>query len=398
MRGLVLVLLPAVALGNDVVAYTAEIRGEQQVRTVTGASGSSSGILELFPSLGGLAQLSNASFALGYSPQILFNNVTADMAPQILHTGKAAVELRPNKEGRVALAEQASYGTLDVLTLNSTAQAAAPNAPVAPLQPLPTLEPVPYANSTTDGIFDLALGSRVRSTLDVQYALGGGLSSGVSLGGTIPWQHKLQGTYILSTSLSRLDTLSTTALASRTSFSTGQIAQLAQLGELWRRHLDRITDLEVGVGGALANVWMGVAKGDELLIMPTGVAALRSKAKWEGSTISLDASASLGPYVDWLSGIVYERAEGSAGFRWDELADHWSLLGRARGAVAVDGGAQAGTALAAAEVSVAYAFRKDFSVQGGSRLVWQRLPASVGLPYFEWTTFISLILTERGSL
>jgi hypothetical protein len=260
---------------------------------------------------------------------------------------------------------------------------------------LPTVQPLPYGSSATDAVVDLTLSSRLKSTLDVSYALGGGLTSGSSV---IPFQHKLQGTYVLSASLSRLDALNTSALASRTTFSTGQVAQLAQLGESWKSHLDRITDLEIGLGGAIAEDSQGLVKGDELIIVPTALATLQSKARWNGSTIGLDATATLSPYVDWLNGIIYERAEGSAGLRWDELADHWSLLARGRGAVAVNAGSQAGTALVAAEASLAYLFSKQMRVEGGSRLVWQRLPPSEGTPYLEWTTYISLIVTDRGNL
>jgi hypothetical protein len=390
-----LLLWPLAALANDAVGYVAQVRDDSQVRTVTGAGASSTGIVELFPLLGAAAQLENLSFAASYAPQILFNDVTQQSAPNILHVGRAGVEVHPIKEDRVALSEQFSYGELDTLTLNATAPSTTPNATVPPLQRLPSLVPVPYSSSVTDGLVDLTLSSRVKSVLDLVFATGGGVGTGSS---TIPGTKMLQGTYELDYHLTRPDVLGTRLLASQTSFSTGQRTQLTELREIWRSRLDRITDMELTLGGAIANAWQGTVKGDELLMLPTAGASLKSRGHWQGSTISLDASATLGPYIDWLSGIVYERAEGSTGFQWDMLADHWSFFGRARGAVAVEAGPYAGTALAAGELNLAYYLRKDFSIQGGSRLIWQRMPAAQGSPYVELTTYISLVLSEKGSL
>lgn len=396
MRWLLLLILPSAALGANTLSFLAQLQAEQQARLIFGVAGAPpTATSELFPMLGATANLTDATFGLTYNPQIFATFGAGDDRPQVMHNLRLGGELRsPSKDVRFALVDMGSFGKLDFLTL-ATAQPATPNGPQPALQRVPTFKPIPFANNSTEATFDWAYTHRLKGTLDAIYSFGGGLGSGQAL---VPWQHRLQGSYTLADTVTREDTLSTVALASRTSFVTGQQTQVGQLTQLWKTQADRQTTLELGAGGAVIETYQGLAQGDVLQIVPAAQASLLTKPKWKGAKVELSAMASLGPFVDWLSATAYERGDAAVGVRWEDVTSSWILSTRLRGALPVNAGPLNGQAIAVLEFTATYAITKDLRLDGGTQLLWQRVPQPGSHSYGEWATFISLTLVERGSL
>ena len=108
--------------------------------------------------------------------------------------------------------------------------------------------------------------------------------------------------------------------------------------------------------------------------------------------VLLDLGARLAPFVDYTSGLAYDRAEAFAGVGWPP-AQRWRIdLGVSAG-VAVDG-IQRGQATGTGQLTVAWATTRWLQLSAGPSALWQRagtdFPASTirQVGFFIGATFL----------
>jgi hypothetical protein len=251
-------------------------------------------------------------------------------------------------------------------------------------------------NISVQGLGDWGFDPRLRGTLDLSYYYGGGLGVG-SL--TLPVQRQAQGAVQFIHLLSRVDTLTTRAQVSQALFSNGPIAQTFVLSEAWRTRLSRTTEFDLGVGPSLVRSARDRATPPANLPFAFAQTAVRSQLRYGGHRFDLEGLASLSPFVDWITGVGYERVDLSASLRWLDPQDRFGGLARARGAFTVASTQPAPPqSLASLEASISYAPQTDLKIEMGSRIIWQRVPTFGNQPFWEWLTYVSLTVTQRGIL
>ena len=400
MRWLLLLIAPSVAFGADFVAYDVSLRAEEQARVYSSGTATTAGqTLLLMPSLSGSTHTAETTLLLTYAPQLLLGSIQGGDGAQFLHRGRGLLEFRARSNRRVTFVQQASYGRVDLLTLaTSAASATQPSLPGGPslaLQPLPTLRSLLYGSLDSEAGLEWGFDPRLKGTVTLTSFLAGGVGDSQQF---LALQRRLQASAGLAYSLDRVSTVSTMAMVNRTTFSSGQSAELAQLTEHWQRHLDGVTELQLSGGGGIARRRLVPDGPATLLVLPVGEAGMKTRWKWDGTHLELEGRAALGPYVDWLSGIAYERAEGTVTTRWADVGNRIEAAVRARGAVSVLAGAQSGQVLGALELTCAKPLFKELRVEAGTRYLLQRVPQFGNALTSEWVTFISLTLLERGIL
>ena len=386
-------ILPCVALAADNGGYEVSLRTELQARYLSQTSDIPVPV-GFFPSATLIRRLPQVTFNLTYAPQLIIGSTGPATAPSLLHQGRLSGEFRFAPDRKLTINEQGAYGTIDFLSLQSN-QPTTAGAPLPRFQPLPSFTPIPYGNSTSQATLDWGFDKRVRGILDLNYLWGGGLNAGTAL---LPIQQQATGTASVAYALTRIDTLTTSAMVSHASFSNGPISNIAQVTEAWRLRSDRRSELILALGASGIQSQVNSAAGKSYLFFPAGQASFRTQAQ-STSRWDFDLSATLGPYMDWISGTAYERVEASAGFRWTSKQEKWAAGARIRGALTVASTIPGpNQALAATEISASYAPRSDLRVELGSRVLWQRIPQFSPQPFYEWLTYVSLTVSARGIL
>ncbi len=308
---------------------------------------------------------SRAELRVAYHPRLVMPQFNSRFAPQLLHRALLAGKLPMGKRHHLFLTESLVIGSLDVTQLLTD-----PAAPELGLQPVPLGGVGSYLSTTTDGGAAFALSPRTELELRVQHVTAGGAKREVQV--DIPLRQTTQGSVKLPLHVARVDTLELSANGGHTAFSNGTVYWHGETTAGWVHRFSRVFEGRAGGGLAAVRPEAGLMVGPSVLLYPVGFVGLTQQLLGDRLRgIELALTASVRPYFDRLTALVYERVQGQATLRARiirPLFIHSSLL-YAQGLPTRE---QPGIILGLARVSVEYRFNDHFALEGGVLGAWQR--------------------------
>lgn len=417
-------LLASLALAG-VTRYTASVSAvaryytDQEVLQPIGTT-----VLELEPRLGLDHEGRTSVFRLAYYPRLL---MAADSPPpQSLHQASSSLALQLEPGMRLSGAASGCYGTNDFRNQYGLTCGA------ASLAPAPGAGPQPIPQTTTARYMSLsgALGLEWRTSASL--ALAGTLSYLVQGGADaptralLPLQRGPSFFLALDWTAGRVDSLVTSVSGSYYDFSRGtlpslpsEVATTAWVGqavETWQHQVGRQGRLRLGLGLGFTGNAAGFPR---LVLRDTSVVAeavyLQAFGRPEGReedrrasrtggglpgwtpAVVLAVGARMTPFVDFTSGLAYNRVDAFADLGCPLDLD-WRLDASASAGVAIDG-VQHGQATEAAHLAATWRAASWLQLSTGLSGVWQR--AGAGLPAStirQLSAFFRVTVLQGGEL
>ncbi len=170
---------------------------------------------------------------------------------------------------------------------------------------------------------------------------------------------------------------------------------VSQLSETWRRRLGPLSRLRLGLGIGATGGATEFPRLDVRRTSPVGEVGFEQDLG--RPAIHLNVGARVAPFVDYTSGMAYERGEAVANLWWPVHRD-WRLEASFSAGVALEG-VQHGQATGTGRLSATWTVAQVALITAGLSSLWQQagpdFPAST---FREWTAFIGAGFKEVGRL
>jgi hypothetical protein len=316
--------------------------------------------LEVEPRLGLEQEGATTLFRIAYHPRLV--TIATSLPPQFFNQGSLSLALRPDPTLRVTGSAGGCYGTNDFRVQYALACGAAALAPVAGPQPIPQVPTVKYMSASGALAFESRPSPRIAVSGTASYLAQGGADAPTRM--VLPLQHGPSLLAALEWNASRDDALTSSLSGSYytflreapTSGASGLAvnAWVSQLVGGWQHAAGRGGQLRLGVGVGLTGDASDLA---HLVLRRTsavGELGFQQVFGTPGDTraVLLGVGARVTPFVDFTSGLAYERAEASASLAWP-IGREWRLDASCAAGVGLDG-VQRGQWTATAVVSATW--------------------------------------------
>lgn len=374
-------LVVAAATYDVSVRSEARARSPQANETSTVATD-----LDLQPSLSLSAGSTRLIGDLGYSARLLLREpMTEGRTGELLHHGRARGTWVVEPTFRLFLQELASYGVMDFSAVQA---GAAEGGTQVPLDLLLSLEPVPYFSTETTAGFVWRLEPTVQLTTSVGYAISGGRGEGAQ---RLPVQRGPRLAVAAEVGVTPVDLLTTDLNATHAAFSNGRTATLFTGSEIWTHRLSSATQAILGAGLGLARL-QGPDSEPSLEAMPTLTGTLAHRIPMSRQGLDGRLSLQVSPYIDPVTGGIYQRIEASAQGQW-EFDGRWTIYARGGHGRAIGSAQSASVTLF--DGGTGYLLMESVRVEAGTRLAWTE---AGGGQQLQWVTMLSLVLGTRGEI
>jgi hypothetical protein len=359
--------------------------------------------LELEPRLGMEHEEPTSLFTVAYYPRLVM--IADSPPPQFFNQASLGLAVQANPTLRWVANASGCYGTNDfrVEYALGCGAVAFPTGPPA-LQPIPRVPTVEYLSAS--GVAGVQWrSSPLTATGTLSYLVQGGadaptrevlpLGRGPSFSASLEWAAGRHDA--LRTSLSGSYYAFLREAPAAASEPLANNAWVSQLLEAWEHRLGPSSQLRLGLGVAVAGNAVELPR---LVLRKTSLVgelgyqleiARRAEAPGPGTeqrprgaaeerlaSVQLNLSLRVAPFVDFTSGLAYDRADAFAGLGWP-LDRDWRLDGSLSAGVALDG-AQRGQETATAQLAARWTAAQWLRLSTGLNALWQgagaTLPAS----------------------
>lgn len=379
--------------------------------------------LELEPSLGLEHDERTSTLRVAYFPRLVM--VAASPPPQFFNQASLGLALRPDPTLRLTGGASGCYGTNDFRVQYALACGAAALAPGAGPQPIPQVPTVKYMNASGALGFESRPAARIAVSGTLSYLVQGGADAPSRA--LLPLQRGPSFLAALEWAAGRDDALTTSVSGSYYAFLREALAPgasepatsawISQVVEVWQHAVGRGGRLRLGLGvgvagdandlprlvlrttSAVGEVGFQQAFGrreDERPPPREGDIPGAAPGRW-APEIVLNAGARVTPFVDFTSGLPYERAEASASLGWP-LDQDWRLEASISAGVALDG-VQRGQATATAQLAATWVATRWMRLSTGLNGLWQRAGADFPASSFRQVGFfLGATFAQGGQL
>jgi hypothetical protein len=418
-------LLASLALAG-VTRYTASLSSVARYYTdVEAVQPLSATALEVEPSLGLEHDERTSTLRVAYFPRLVA--IAASPPPRFLNQASLSLALRPDPTLRLTGSASGCYGTNDFrvqYALACGAPVLAPGAVAGP-QPIPLVSTIRYMSASGALGFESRPAARIAVSGTLSYLVQGGADAPTRA--LLPLQRGPSFLAALEWAAGRNDALATSISGSYYAFLREALAPganepatsawISQVVEVWQHVVGRGGRLRLGLGLGVA----GDANDLPRLVLRTasavGEVGLQqafgrrederppprevdtpgaAPGPW-AMEIVLNAGARVAPFVDFTSGLAYERADAFAGLGWP-LDRDWRLDASFAAGVALDG-AQRGQATATAQLSSTWTAARWVRLSTGLNGLWQRAGADVATSSVRQVGFfLGATFTQVGQL
>jgi hypothetical protein len=405
-------LVAGCALQAGVTRYVASAYLEaRSLATVENERTTTTTSLEADPRLELMYEEPTFDLGVAYFPRLL-TALPAD-AWQFLNRGSLTSRIRATPTLVVPAAASASYGTYDFRLQNPAA---------GPVQPVPSAPTVKYMSGSVSVGLESRSSERFRTGGVLSYLVEGGADAPAR--STLPLHRGPTFSASLAWTASRDDVLTTALTGSYYAFLAGAVAPGAfvpranawtsQVLESWQHALGPQSTLRLAAGiGAAGNAIdfprlvlrralpvaeAGFQQGFVLSGRP-GLEGGRRPAEAETPTpvLQLNVGARVGPFVDFTTGLAYERADASASFGWPVHRD-WRLEAAFSAGIVMEGD-QHGQVTGTGQLTTIWAATPWAQISAGLGGLWQRagpdFPAST---FRQWSVFLGATFRQGGQL
>ena len=346
-------------------------------------------------------------YTLGYMPSFTLPDIEGGLSFQSLHVGTASIGWR-DRGVRIAVTEEASYGSFNSAYLAQPAQSAPSSQPaqgttatpqaaasISPILAAP--QTIRFASTRTMGSIAVQVGTRTTLGVDGGYLWSGGLDGASQ--SVIPNQYGPRADASFSYALTRSDQLVTNAYAQDTQFSealcvtsTGVVdptasqvcspeVQIGQIQEGVRHGWSGSTSLEVDGGGAFARTRPDRSAPFQLNVFPSARVAIAHRTG-KGGHLALELSAQLSPLIDPRTGVVSNFAQGQMSVT-DPLTHIVSFHGALTGAQTVPTDAPLAVTVVNGTVELTFQLDRRVELGVGESAAWQT-ERSLGTFFFTY--------------
>ncbi len=379
-------LLASLALAG-VTRYTAAVSGVARYYTsLEVAQPLSSTALEIEPRIGLDHEERSSLFSIAYYPRLVM--IADSPPPQFFNQASLSLALQPEPVLSLTASASGCYGTNDFRFQYAPACGAATFAtgPGTAPQPIPRQFTVKYMSAYGALAVRWQPSSSVVVIATISYLVQGGADAPTRE--VLPLQRGPTFLASLEWTVSRDDALTTSLSGSYYAFlrvapepgapEPASNAWISQFLELWQHSVGRRGRLRLGLGVGVTGNAIDVA---HLVLRNTSAIgefgyrqALGSEE--EARALVLNASARVAPFVDFTSGLAYQRAEAATGLGWP-LDRDWRLDATVSGGVALDG-VQRGQRTATASLAVTWIPSRWARLSAGLDALFQQ--AGAGFP------------------
>ncbi len=390
------IVLFADCAGTLDVGDATEVRARTTQQSTSGAGGGATtgAGLDVYTQPTLTAHLTDRIWAydITYRPSFTFQDLQSSSQLLAIHTGNATVAWRERRV-RLSLGEDASYGSYNSANIlppsGPSASAGTPTPTGAAMPPQVQLSPSPrtitYLATTTTMTVVAQTDRRSTFMLSTAYTARGGADEPSRA--VLPELHGPRVDARFAYALSRSDQAVTAAYGQVVEFSaeacvgpTGMITagsscapenRLAQATEGIRHAINSATSVTLSAGAAVAQSRSDPASPFRAVLYPAGVADIIHRFGGERGTSSVNATASIGPVVDALTGLASDRLQGQASVT-DQVSHAFTATFTASGTQTLPTSAPLAATLLGG--TIAFALRLDPSLEFalGERAVWQR--------------------------
>jgi hypothetical protein len=378
------------------VSYEASIRTELRFGTALGVLATVGTVgteIAAIPSLTVLVTEGANLFSLQYDPQLLLPLYATEVGVLVLQRARGIASWgNPNAGRSFSLSEDFQYGTTDFFGLTRTS----PNPPPPP-QPVPTATSVLYVFSNTQGI----LGLRLSRTLQFQATAGFLVEGGADFVAqqSLPL---LRGPYALMSlrkAVSVADDLETGVLFYGANFSTGSTNVVGEGTEGWIRRWNRYfkTDLAAGASGVLESPYRGAPYAPYAFPVAR-LTSTETRQTTRGRTLTVNVLVELAPFVDRLTGFVYQRFQALGNLDWSAPLG-LGVLAQAGYGLPLYGNLTGADIVQLLGGELTYQPQPFLRFEAGIRGVWQQpLPGIQEPSSFQWVGLLGVLLKAGGPL
>lgn len=366
---------------------------------------------------------------MGYHPRLV--TAASSPPPQVLHQSSLNAAWRTGPTFRLTANGYACYGTTDFsVPRPATCGAWAGPERVAPavgsgtpspaptwtgiggigalgppppgVQPVPYLNEIKYLNANAALGFESRISGRVTLSGNASYLTQGGADAPSR--NIVPLQHGPSFWSSLEWAATRDDALATSLSGSYYTFRVyapdGTIVPradtwTAQGLETWRHVLGLQDRFRLGLGVGATGDALSHAR---LAVRRTSVVGEAGIDLGLGEpAVQLSLSARVAPFVDFITGLAYQRADAAATLVWPFPPD-WRLEASFSGGVALEGiqhGQLTGTGRLAATWTIAQGVLLTF---GTSSLLQEAGPDFPASTFRDWTVFAGIGFRQIGPL
>ncbi len=426
-------LVASLALQAGVTRYTAgAYTAERYFTTVDALAPLKTTALEVGPVVGLDHDAGTFTFSSTYFPRLVM--VVDSPPPQLFNQASLSVGLRPGPRLRLTANAKGCYGTNDFRLQLATcsgwagggsgasgatgtggagtggtgAGGAGPGGTgtggASPgVQPIPQLPRFKYLNASGGIGFESRIAARVAASGSASFLVEGGadapsrlvvpLKRGPSFWAALDWTP--EPAEVLTTSLSGsyytllFDTTVVAPIVPRAD------TWIAQVSETWRHALGPQRRLRLGLGVGATGTAVEFPRLVVRNISPVGEVGI--DLGFGQPAVQLSLGARVTPFVDFTSGLAYERGDGFATLEWP-LHREWRLEASVSAGVALEG-AQRGQATGTGRLGATWALSQMAFITAGLGTLWQQ--AGPGYPasaFREWTFFFGAGFRQAGRL
>ena len=363
--------------------------------------------LEVEPRLGLEHEARASLFRIAYYPRLVM--IVDSPPPQFFNQASLSLDLRPEPILTLTASASGCYGTNDFRVQYALACGAAAfgTLPGAAPPPVPRESTVKYMSAY--GALGVRWQPSPRTTVagTVSYLAQGGADAPTRE--VLPLQRGPSFLASLEWAAGRDDTLATSLSGSYYGFlreapelGSDQLvsnAWISQLLETWQHRFGRSSALRIGLGvGATGNAIDLL----HLVLRRTSVVGETSYRQFlgpepEAGTPVLSLGVRAAPFVDFTTGLAYERAEAFAGLAWP-LGGDWRLEASGSAAEPLDG-VQRGQTTGAAQLGVTWVAERWLRFSAGVNGLWQEAgPDFPANSFRQAGVFLGATLSHRDSL
>lgn len=344
--------------------------------------------------------------------QLLFHTggIQLQYAPVLIwrepHTGGRLLPLQRGvltagkrwERATLAFSQEGAWGLADVGALRGP-DSLLPSTGQAPVIGVQTLGGVPYLRSATNLGFDAQPSARVGFGFGAAWAISG--SPETTTNG-LPLQYGPSGAARLRWVATRLDSFTTAAAVSQSTFVTGQEQLVGVLSEQWDRAITRrwSASMNVGLGvtRAVVTAQQGIP-GTYLETLPVGGVSTTWNDKLASMPLQLTAGVRMAPFADRFTANIYERFEVLASAQLKPDRNLVVAAGASgAGAVPLGRNPQAGDWLVSCDASVTWNITTWLLLQGSVRVLWTEQPR-LGIPgQLQASGAVSVTVRDQGSV
>lgn len=400
-------LLASLALAG-ITRYTASVSALGRYYTdLEAIQPLSTTALEVEPSLGLEHEERASTFHLAYFPRLVM--IATSLPPQFFNQASLNLVLQPDPTLRLVGGASGCYGTNDFRVQYALACGApvfAPGTGAGP-QPIPQVSTVRYMSASGALGFESRPTARIAVSGTLSYLAQGGADAPTRA--VLPLQRGPSFLAVIAWTAGRDDTLTTSLSASYYAFlreapepganEPATNAWISQALEVWQHAFGRGSRLRLGLGVGVAG------NADDLLRLVLRTTSVVGEVGFqqafarqdEARPFQLDMGARVAPFVDFTSGLAYERADASAGLGWP-LDRDWRLDASISAGIALDG-VQRGQATATAQLNATWVATRWVRLSTGLNGLWQRAGAGFPASSVRQVAFnLGVTFTQSGQL